>query len=98
MRYAILILGILTYFVLFSNLLTMNMPPIVKAGDVWVVTYGAENPFEKPKYDTLYILECRGDWMRYRQGERIKSARKRILSGEKRIKRNQYFSDDYGNK
>lgn len=98
MKFAILILAILSLFVIFSNIIISVIPPIVKSGDVWIVSYGEGNPFEQPEYDTLYILECKGEWMKYRQGEYIRSAKKRMLKGEKRIRRNQYLLNNYGNK
>lgn len=61
--------------------------PSVEAGQVWVKSYFVDNPFEKTQTDTLYILEVKGDWMKYKKGNRIDSDRLSLFRrNSKRIK------------
>ncbi len=61
--------------------------PSVEAGQVWTKSYFVDNPFEQTQTDTLYILEIKGDWMKYKKGNRIDSDRLSLFKrNSKRIK------------
>ena len=38
----------------------------VRAGQTWVYEYGLDNPYETPIIDTLYVLEVRDGYIKYK--------------------------------
>lgn len=49
--------------------------PSVETGQIWVKSYFVDNPFKQTQTDTLYILEVKGEWMKYKKGNKIDSDR-----------------------
>ena len=49
--------------------------PSVEAGQIRVKSYFVDNPFKQTQTDTLYILEVKGEWMKYKKGNKIDSDR-----------------------
>jgi hypothetical protein len=45
----------------------------VRAGQIWVKEYDCDNPFEECKRDTVYIIEVRGEYAKYKRHGRIMS-------------------------
>lgn len=57
---------------------TTDVKPTFKSsevcdGQIWVYGRDIENPFETTKRDTLYVLEVRGEYVKYKHNGRIRS-------------------------
>lgn len=45
----------------------------IQAGQVWIKSYYVDNPYRQVETDTLYILDVKGEYMKYRIGNMIES-------------------------
>lgn len=51
--------------------------PNIRPGQTWVSTYNYNhNPFEKDRYDTMYVLDVKGKFVQYREWNHIYSESK----------------------
>jgi hypothetical protein len=54
----------------------------VRAGQMWVYEHYPENPFEKPIIDTCYVIEVRGDYIKYKKNGKILTESDSIINVE----------------
>lgn len=57
----------------------------IQAGQVWIISYYVDDPFRQTEIDTIYILDVKREYIKYRIGDRISSSHISILKYDAKL-------------